>query len=162
MTLDPATPPPAVLPKRGVRGAEENLGDVPIYASERFALGMRFSSSVWGQRGSFYFLVPLGGFAGRRERRFPITEKGWRRMWQAFAADDPSGAAACKQELLGGSTATQPPTDAVAASAPAQEGHSAASQDPLERLERLAELHRQGALSTDEFEAVKRKLLDRL
>jgi hypothetical protein len=140
MTSDPATPPPAVLPKRGVRGAAEERGEIPIYVGERYTFGMRLASSIWGERGSSYFLTRNGG-GSRSERRFPLNEKGWNRMWQQFAAADPAGALAYKQG---------PDTPARTDS------------DPLDRLERLAALHRQGELTDDEFEAAKRGLFEKL
>lgn len=39
-------------------------------------------------------------------------------------------------------------------------GAATASVDPLVRLERLADLHARGALTDDEFAALKRRLLD--
>jgi hypothetical protein len=145
MPSDPATPPPAVLPKRGVRGAAEEIGEVPIYVGERYTLGMRLASSIWGERGSSYFLAPNGG-ANRYTRRFPLNQKGWDRMWQQFAAADPAGALAYKQ----GPDRQRARTE------------ESAAQDPLDRLERLAALHRQGSLTDDEFEAAKRELLKKL
>jgi len=43
-----------------------------------------------------------------------------------------------------------------------QRGQYAVGQDPLDRLPKLAELHKQGVLTDDEFEAAKRELLKRL
>ncbi len=147
--LDSATPPPAILPRRGRRGAAETRGEVPIYNGERFYLGMRLASSIWGKEGSFYVLTPHGAFAHLPKRKFPLSQKGWDRMWQEFAAADPSGALACKQELQ-------------AREGPQEPSSAAANRDALDQLERLAALHERGELSDDEFQAAKQELLRRL
>ena len=59
-------------------------------------------------------------------------------MWQQFAAADPAGARAYKQGA---------------------DVDEAADRDPVRRLERLAQLHRQGALTDEEFETAKRAVL---
>ena len=147
--LDPATPPAAILPQRGRRGAPETLGDVPIYNGERFYLGMKLGSSIWGGEGSSYLLTPHGAFAHLPKRKFPLTQKGWDRMWREFATADPSGALACKQELQAREGAPEP--------APA-----GPPQNALDQLERLAALHERGELTDEEFGAAKRELLSRL
>jgi len=159
---DPAKPPPAILPRRGVRGAAENIGETHIYTGEHFTLGMKLAASIWGSEGSFYFLAPRGA-ANRHARRFRLTQKGWNQMWRQFAAEDPSGALAYKEKLRGQAVEEQPAAEQAAAFARQGEpSRSPASQDPLDRLERLAALHRQGALTDDEFQAAKSELLKRL
>lgn len=67
----------------------------PIHIGPQRALGMRI-----GRRGKgHYVLASNWSDAGRNARRFPLSEDGWQQAWQAFAAEDPAGAAAYGESL---------------------------------------------------------------
>ena len=66
------------------------------------------------------------------------------------------------QEISGRLLAVQAKLRQVVHERDRQRGQQAVGQDPLDRLPKLADLHKQGVLTDDEFDAAKRELLKKL
>ena len=152
-------PPPELAPEGGpiwgwlVPGVIFVLmGGVPLWFTwtARSSIRREGSGGVARRFGVPDFgAVPAGAVSGRAESTGRAASPG--RAGSAGRKSSGQGATAT-------AATTAPPTTASSSATPRVDGE--ATEDVVDRLERLADLRRRGDLTSEEFEAFKRRLLE--